>query len=78
MFQRSKMVYGVNIFPLLVMVYQLRRKWSLKQLRGHWRDGQILLKIIRQSQRDWPYFNFEIRYQDLRKRVKREQGKGVI
>ncbi|MEQ1964346.1 hypothetical protein ABLB69_14495 [Xenorhabdus khoisanae] len=75
-----KEICGVRIFPLIVMLYQVRRWWVLHRLRKHWRDDQFFLKLAREPRYKWirDYFNFYERYQFLRLLTEHEQQRGII
>ena len=32
----SKEIYGVNVFPVLAVLHQIRRWWVLRNLKDHW------------------------------------------
>ncbi|PHM56709.1 hypothetical protein [Xenorhabdus sp. KK7.4] len=73
-----KEIYGVKIFPLVVMFYQVRRWWVLRKLRNWWRADMRFLKVMRQRNWTWAHFNFYKRYRFLRLLTKAEQQRGNI
>ncbi|WP_339389273.1 hypothetical protein [Xenorhabdus sp. PB61.4] len=54
-----KEIYGVKIFPLVVMFYQVRRWWVLWNLRKHWSEDQKLVKRHQQHKLTRRVFNIE-------------------
>ncbi|PHM57043.1 hypothetical protein Xsto_04120 [Xenorhabdus stockiae] len=73
-----KEIYGVKIFPLVVMFYQVRRWWVLRKLQNWWRADMRFLKVMRQRKWVWDHFNFYKRYRFLRLLAECEQQRGNI
>ncbi|KMJ44367.1 hypothetical protein AB204_14925 [Xenorhabdus khoisanae] len=76
-----KEICGVRIFPLIVMLYQVRRWWTLRKLRNWWRDDMHFLKLVRQYRQYKQinnHFSFDRRYRFLRRLTGYEQQRGII
>ncbi len=73
-------ILGVTVFPLVAVLQQVRRWWSLRYLRGHWADDQVLLRIARE--RNWvrvlTQFNIEARYRLIKLLATAEQQRGIL
>lgn len=76
----SKEIYGVNVFPVLAVLHQIRRWWVLRDLKGHWNNRHKVIRICRS--RGWDehirFQNIERQYFMTRATVKRYQREGVI
>ncbi len=76
----SKEIYGVNVFPVLAVLHQIRRWWVLRDLKGHWNNRHKVIRICRS--RGWDehirFKNIERQYSMTRATAKRYQRKGVI
>ncbi|CAI2470121.1 MULTISPECIES: hypothetical protein [Serratia] len=73
-------ILGVNVFPLVAVLQQVRRWWSLRYLRGYWADDQDLRRIARE--RNWVgvlnHFNIEAGYRFIRLLATAEQQRGIL
>ncbi|ALL37838.1 hypothetical protein [Serratia marcescens] len=76
----TKQICGVTVFPLVAVLQQLRRWWSIRGLRIHWADDQDLRRIARE--RNWvrvlTQFNIEARYRFIKLLVTAEQQRGIL
>ncbi|MCC8367987.1 hypothetical protein J8V57_17240 [Xenorhabdus sp. PB61.4] len=73
-----KEIYGVKIFPMVVMLHQIRRWWALRKLRNWWRADMRFLKVLRQHKRICDHLNFYKRYRLIRLLAEDEQQRGNI
>lgn len=73
-------ILGVTVFPLVAVLQQGRRWWSLRHLRGYWADDQDLRRIARE--RNWvrvlTQFNIEARYRFIKLLATAEQQRGIL
>lgn len=44
-------ISNVKFMPLVAMLQQIQRWWHIRELRKHWADDQLLLKIAKK--RGW-------------------------
>ncbi|WGZ68765.1 hypothetical protein SSARUM2_001104 [Serratia sp. K-E0102] len=76
----TKQICGVTVFPLVVVLQQVCRWWSIRGLRIHWADGQGVRRIARE--RDWQgvlvCFNIEQNYSFIKLLAKAEQQRGIL
>jgi hypothetical protein len=76
----TKQICGVTVFPLVAVLQQLRRWWSIRGLRIHWADDQDLRRIARE--RNWvrvlTQFNIEASYRFIKLLVTAEQQRGIL
>ena len=76
----TKQICGVTVFPLMAVLQQLRRWWSIRGLRIHWADSQGVRRIARE--RDWQgvfaCFNIERNYSFIKLLAKAEQQRGIL
>ncbi|HGW4116250.1 TPA: hypothetical protein ACNH4I_003217 [Serratia marcescens] len=76
----TKQICGVTVFPLVVVLQQVRRWWSIRGLRSHWADDQDLRRIARE--RNWvrvlTQFNIEARYRFIKLLTTAEQQRGIL
>ncbi|MDC9605636.1 hypothetical protein [Xenorhabdus griffiniae] len=73
-----KEIYGVKIFPLVVMFYQIRRWWVLRVWRKYWHSDQYVRKQVRYSKRLSDEFSFERSYRLLKLFIRTNQKRGII
>ncbi|WP_446471145.1 hypothetical protein [Xenorhabdus stockiae] len=73
-----KEIYGVKIFPLVVMFYQVRRWWVLRVWRKYWHSDQYVRKQVRYSKRLSDEFSFERNYRLLKLFIRTDQKRGII
>ncbi|PHM47150.1 hypothetical protein [Xenorhabdus miraniensis] len=74
----NKKMLGVNVLPLVVMLHQARRWWTLRKLRSHWRQEQKFAKRYRQHKWARGVFNIEWNYWLLKISARAKQEQGVI
>lgn len=76
----TKQICGVTVFPLVAVLQQLRRWWSIRGLRIYWADDQDLRRIARE--RNWvcvlTQFNIEARYRFIKLLASAEQQRGIL
>ncbi|MEL5384143.1 hypothetical protein [Serratia ureilytica] len=76
----TKQICGVTVFPLVAVLQQLRRWWSIRGLRNHWADDQDLRRIARE--RNWvrvlTQFNIEARYRFIKLLAIAEHQRGIL
>ncbi|WP_340609408.1 hypothetical protein [Xenorhabdus bharatensis] len=73
-----KEIYGVKIFPLVVMLHQIRRWWALRKLQNGWRADMRFLKVLRRHKLTCDHLNFYKRYRLIRLLAEDEQQRGNI
>ncbi|WP_446470821.1 hypothetical protein [Xenorhabdus stockiae] len=73
-----KEIYGVKIFPLVVMFYQVRRWWALRKLRNHWHHDQKFAQCYQQHKWARRVFNIEWNYLFIKHSARAKQQRGEI
>lgn len=73
-------ILGGTVYPLVAVLQQVRRWWSLRYLRGWWADDQSFRRIARE--RNWVdllnQFNIEARYRFIKLLATAEQQRGIL
>lgn len=76
--QQSQKILGVNVYPLIAMLQQVRRWWKIRELKRLWWEDMCLRKIAKQ--REWAgvldFMNTESRYRLIKlfARIAEERG----
>lgn len=77
----SKDIYGVNVLPLIAIIHQVRRWWTIRKLCNRWNESRRDLVFYRElpylSHRA-KYFQVQQRYKHMRQYVKVHQQRGDI
>ncbi|HHR5900640.1 TPA: hypothetical protein ACS7XC_001543 [Providencia alcalifaciens] len=77
----SRDIYGVNVLPLIAIIYQLRRRraiWNLRRRWNNYRRDLMLCKQYHHLSHHTEYFDVQQRYERMRLYVKAYQQRGDI
>ncbi|PHM45894.1 hypothetical protein Xmau_00403 [Xenorhabdus mauleonii] len=74
----TREILGVNVLPLIEMLYQARRWLALRKWRNWWHADMRFRKVMRQHKWNWDHFNLENRYRLTKLLVRADRERGII
>lgn len=77
----TKTIYGVDVLGMIAMLKEIRRWWTIRELRGCWNDsrrGLVACRKFNHLNSVSEHFNVQQRYKRIRMFAKPHQQRGVI
>lgn len=77
----TKTIYGVDVLGMIAMFKEIRRWWTIRELRSFWNADRYFLVMCRKFKHlncHVDSFNAQQRYEFVREFVKHHQQRGAI